>query len=101
MDYGIDVVDLFKSDVFRYKFEFDTWPNVHTDTEKYLKPYNGSIFDIRSQYKSIFPDIEDIDLVDNEKRYKITYSLSLLPSISEPEDIDDFMNLLAEMTEED
>jgi len=44
---------------------------------------------------------EECDSGDSEKLYKITYTLNLLPSISEPDDIDDFMNLCAAMDNEE
>ena len=66
-----------------------------------LKPYNGSIFELRGKYESIFADVGEIDHSEADKMYKISYSVNLLSSISEPEDIPDFMNLMAELTEED
>jgi hypothetical protein len=44
---GIPVTELLDSDVFRMDFDFDEWPSTHTDDSKYIRPYNGSIFDLR------------------------------------------------------
>jgi len=96
LDYEVDLIELFKSDVFSYTLEFDHWPSVHSNTKKMLKGYNGSIFDLRAKYSEIFPDVEDANLEEADKMYKITYRLNLLSNISEPDDIDDFMNLMAE-----
>lgn len=43
---GINISDLLRSDILNYQFDFDKWPSQHTDDNKYLRPYNGSIFDL-------------------------------------------------------
>ena len=45
---------LISSYVFAFQFDFDEWPSTHSEDQTYLRPYNGSIFDIRSHYRSIF-----------------------------------------------
>jgi hypothetical protein len=45
---------LLESKVFCFQFDFDEWPSTHVDDETYYRPYNGSIFDIRSHYRNIF-----------------------------------------------
>ena len=76
MDYeGTDLIELMSSDVFKYTFEFDHWPGVHSNTEKLIKPYNGSIFDLRTAYEKLFPEIEsDNKDAETDKLYKITYT---------------------------
>ena len=85
------MVDLLKSDVFNFTFDFDEWPSSHFDDTDVSKPYNESIFDIRSKktYKSWVPEIDDMNDEDNvdeygKKRqiYKIKYTANLLPSLA-------------------
>ena len=59
MNRGISVVDLMKSNVFSFKFEYEEWPQVHTDMSKVINPYNGSIFKLRECYTSIFPELSE------------------------------------------
>ena len=81
---GINIYGLLSSDILNYEFDFDEWPTQHTDDNKYLRPYNGSIFDIQYAYGDIFyePELQDIigniegdvDLskgIDSSKVYKI------------------------------
>ena len=63
------------------KFEFEEWPQVHTELEKPIVAYNCSIFDIRYKYMDIFPDFGYSNSSDNEKFYKIRYTLNLLPTV--------------------
>jgi hypothetical protein len=44
MDKGIVVAPLLESDIFRHTFEAEDYPLIHTNNEKQLMPYNGSIF---------------------------------------------------------
>ena len=45
---------LLESEVFCFQFDYDEWPSTHTDADTYWRPFNGSIFDIRSHYRTIF-----------------------------------------------
>jgi hypothetical protein len=85
------MVGLLKSDVFNFAFDYDEWPSSHFDDTDVSKPYNGSIFDIRSRktYKSLFPEIEDMNDEDNvdekgrkRQMYKIRYTANLLPRLA-------------------
>ena len=82
---GIKVKPLMDSEIFVYKFDFDEWPSTHVDDNKYTRPYNGSIFDIRESYRDIFwePSFEAIDDESNEfdtsRIYKVCYTLNSLP----------------------
>ena len=55
---GIKIKKLLDSKVYNYEFEFDEWPNSHTNNESFLKPYNLSIFELRNNYRAIFPEPE-------------------------------------------
>jgi len=67
--------------------DFDGWPGNHTNLERYIRPYNGSLFQIRQQYRNVFPEPEFEPLkhdgneegFDQQKIYKIKYSVNLLP----------------------
>lgn len=45
---------LFDSNLFNMTIDYDEWPSSHTNKERYLRPYNGSIFQIRHDYSKIF-----------------------------------------------
>jgi hypothetical protein len=87
MERGIKVDRLLDSDVFSYKFQYPEWPAAHTDVRKTVKPYNGSIFDIRHSYSEVFEDLGDPinseSTCGSDRFYKITYSLNLLPRIEQ------------------
>jgi hypothetical protein len=77
---------LVESNVFKFKLDFDQWPNAHPNKEPCVKPFNGSLFDIRYRYKDVFIDKEfaichDSETSSNEhmKIYKIAYEINLLP----------------------
>lgn len=93
MEKGVPVAPLLNSDIFCYKFDCDEWPSTHTDDQTYMRPYNKSIFDLRANYSSVFPE-EHLQLdvtkagdeeviIDSSKVYKISYKVNLLPVISE------------------
>ena len=113
LEKGITCSNLFQSDIFQYEFDYDEWPSQHTDQRRLLRPYNGSIFDIRKNYKTVFPEeelqaiekdddiSEDVDRngrpmsptsrakkekgpkVDTSKIYKIIYRVNLIPYVGE------------------
>lgn len=49
-------MDLVDSDVFNYTFDFDQWPSNHANFERALKPYHGSLFELRDEYSTIFTE---------------------------------------------
>ena len=63
MDKSVPLTDLLNSDVFVYQFDFDEWPSTHQDENKYIRPYNGKIFGLRNQYRSIFFE-DKFEIVD-------------------------------------
>jgi hypothetical protein len=53
-----------------------------------MKPYNGSIFELRDQYRNIFSEPqfeinEEEDSIDSRKVYKIKYSINTLTQLGE------------------
>lgn len=62
---GINVEPLLKSKIFNYTFDFDEWPSQHTDNTKHLRSYNGSIFDIRDHYKTVFHEDRFADVINS------------------------------------
>lgn len=47
---GISVVSLINSNVFQYTFDYDEWPGSHRNDEECIKPFNGSLFELRHYY---------------------------------------------------
>jgi hypothetical protein len=64
---GCKCSDLLCSQIFNYEFDFDHWPGTNSNTERQLKPFSSSIFNLRTSYNKIF---EDIWRVDEEKDMK-------------------------------
>jgi len=60
LEKGITIAALLESDVFSLPFDFDDWPSSHTDKETYMRGYNNTIFQLRYDYLTIFPDIPSI-----------------------------------------
>lgn len=91
MEKGIPVSELFKSEIFVKRIDFDEWPATHIVQDKFLRPYNGSIYDLRNDYSKIFYEkkFEPLEYdnddqekkIDTSKVYKISYFINLLPSI--------------------
>ena len=83
MQKGIDILPLLDSQVFRFTFEFDEWPNTHPNDEECLRPCNcNNIFTIRDHYKTVFPE-QHFDLQDEDdgKSWKINYTVNFLPML--------------------
>jgi hypothetical protein len=86
---GVLVSSLFNSEIFYYQFDYDEWPSSHTDSVEYIRPFNDSIFNLRTSYNKIFheerfntdPNLEGE--LDSSKFYKVSYSLNILPVIGE------------------
>lgn len=88
----VELSGLLNSNVFSFTFDYDEWPSTHSDEKKYIRPYNGSIFEIRNHYRSIFvedrfeiidEDVVAVEKVDSSKVYKISYQINVLPKLSE------------------
>lgn len=86
---GVEVSTLFNSQIFAFQFDYDEWPSTHTDDNSYMRPYNGSIFDLRKKYEEIFYEPHFLvndeleDLIDSSKLYKVSYTVNMLPTLSE------------------
>lgn len=47
---GVELCPLYESEILNFYFDFDEWPGTHTETEKVMRPFNGSIFSLRKHY---------------------------------------------------
>lgn len=56
LDLGVSMTNLFQSNIFLVNFDFDDWPGNHNFEDDCIRPYSGSLFDIRFQYRNIFPE---------------------------------------------
>lgn len=56
MQKGINVSPILESKIFRYQFYFDEWPSTHYNNNEAVKPYNGTVFELRQNYNSLFPE---------------------------------------------
>lgn len=91
LEMGIPIRKILESNVFSVNIDFDQWPGSHENDKYLIKPYNGSFFDLRHNYREIFPELckeQDKGQKKNQKGkkqkvYKISYSINLLPSIGE------------------
>lgn len=63
---GVRMTGLLESEVFCFKFDFDEWPSTHVNAETYYRPYNGSIFEIRNHYRTIFHEDDFKEPGENE-----------------------------------
>lgn len=90
MEKGVTVEKLLASNVFSFDFDYDEWPGSHSNDKLLRRPYNSSIFELRNNYKEVFPEPEMEDIMDANgilkdpsvtKVVKIKYSLNLLPEI--------------------
>lgn len=57
---GIKVTRLLQSDIFEHNFELEQWPAIHTDKESMMRPYSGSIFQLKDQYSNVFSEVPDV-----------------------------------------
>ena len=81
---GVIVASLLtdESKIFRYSIDYDQWISNHTNDGEYLRPYNGSLFNLMNQYNKIFsgPEFEAIDEKEaSHKIFKISFHVNLLP----------------------
>jgi hypothetical protein len=94
LEKGIHVTKLLQSNIFQYTFDYDEWPSNHNNKTEAIRPYNGSIFRLRANYKNVFPEPEFDPMPehhdhfkdetfdeDHLKIYKIKFEINLLPSI--------------------
>ena len=77
--------EILDSQVFKFHFDYDKWISNHTNDEEYLRPYNGSIFELRHQYSNVFPEEDLFGPIDDDKEsskvFKINFHVNILPSL--------------------
>ena len=49
---GISLNKLLDSDLIMHKFDFEEWPTTSLSCKEKIFPYNGSIFELRTQYNN-------------------------------------------------
>lgn len=93
LEKGIDLHELFNSNIFTHTFDYDQWPGSHINNDTIIRPYNDSLFRIRYNYDRVFHEdefkpLEDqanddaaSEKIDSSKVYKIRYSVNLLPQV--------------------
>ena len=87
---GVEINQLLMSNLFCHQFDLESWPQFHTNNETMIMPYDGSIFDLRSSYERVFPELAEDEQFQqrarqnvNYKVYKIKYTVNLLPQMGE------------------
>ena len=93
MEKGVAVSELFKSQIFCFTFDFDEWHSTSSDNSDYMRPYNDTIFNLRTNFHNVFhedrfklnPEDETVELdqANRKKIYKVSYKLNTLPVIGE------------------
>lgn len=53
---GIEIKALLDSKIFNMEFEYEEWPAIHVNNETVRRPYNNSIFKLRTEYEKLFPE---------------------------------------------
>lgn len=83
----INVVPLLNSNILYQSFDYDDWPQTHTNDAREIKPFNDSIFKVGQLYSKVFqhlaedePNQEVARRSISSKVHKIKYSLNLLTS---------------------
>lgn len=89
----VPLTDILRSNIFEFTIDFDEWPNQHTNQTRLVRPYNGSLFDLREAYESVFhepslqPHTQDeLEALGKNQVYKIVYKVNLLPKHGEYRD---------------
>ena len=79
---GVDITGLLKGKIFCFNFDYDEWPSTHSSEDYLMRPFNGSLFDLRTSYSHIFSEAEyamqDHEEYDSSKVFKITYTINML-----------------------
>ena len=90
LEKGINIEPLLASKIFGVRISFNDWPENHTNLESCIRPYHGSLFQVRHMYRHVFPEpefeplshdgiVDGDEVIDLRQIYKIKYSLNLLP----------------------
>jgi len=77
MQTGIKVRELLDSNIFTYTFDYDEWPSTHNIMETVIKPFSGSIFNLRDAYRTVFQDNKFALINDSDNRASLTSNPSL------------------------
>ena len=89
---GIHLAPLLCSNVFIKQLEYEDWPTAHTNLDKIIVPYNGSLFEMRHSYDQLFLGLgdpmndENLDPDSSNKFYSISYKVNILPSVIHMDD---------------
>jgi hypothetical protein len=99
---GIDLEELFTSNIFEYEFEDDEWPSSHNCEHKEIRPYNAALFNLRKHYDDVFPDMPRLvgKEAKNATMFKIVYRVNLLGTIA-PGEEGSLIEVLSKQTEVD
>lgn len=71
LEKGITCTPLFNSAVFSRPMHFDEWPTSHTCEDYLLRPYNGSIFDVRHAYREVFHEDEFMTIQEQNEELEV------------------------------
>lgn len=102
---GVTLRTLFDSNVFKLPIDSAEWPSAHKVTSFMLKPYDGSVFDLRFNYEKVFPKVSKSDTkvfganVDSKRMFKIKYEALMVTSMSELTEDGRLMEALAKSEE--
>jgi hypothetical protein len=70
------------------EIDFDEWPSQHTESNKYMRKFDFSIYDVRTKYRDCFPEekfkdtmsnLDENAKIDSSKVYKLSYKLNFMP----------------------
>ena len=91
--------------MFKLAIDSAEWPSAHKVTSYMLKPYDGSVFDLRDNYEKVFPKVSQKDTKSilgktaSKAMYKIKYEALMVTSMSEITDDGRLMEALAKSEE--
>ena len=87
LEKGVELKPLFESEVFFLPIQYQEWQSSQPkcDDMKCLNSYDGSIFDLRHEYKNIFGENQNYTDDDKKKHVKVKYSLNILTMMREYE----------------
>lgn len=91
IEIGIKIENLLNSEIFCYNFDMDEWPTMHWNDSEEIRPYNKSIFQLRKNYFTVFPEdefrpltkteLEGEGMNEKEGLNTIRYEVNLLPNV--------------------
>ena len=54
LDKGINVYKILDSKIYLTDLDIDEWPQIHYDPEECIKPYNGTVMTLKTNFDKIF-----------------------------------------------